>query len=115
MDTITRIGYNADKSGFSFTEESSTRTRCYYVMKGRVSVREASHIEHKLKKAVELGYTNVVINMCFVETLSSAGIRALLTMYKKFNDIGGSLQIENPSENVQNVLGLTALDELLLK
>jgi anti-anti-sigma factor len=72
-------------------------------------------MEHKLKRVLDSGCTHIVINMCFVKSFSSAGIRVVLATYKKLKKVGGKLQIENPSENVKNVIGMVALDELLLK
>jgi len=100
---------------FSFVEDEWSGETYHFTMKGQVSAREASHMEHKLMRAIEAGGRRIIINMCFVNIFSSAGIRVVLAMYKKLKELGGTLQIENPSENVRNVIGMTALDELLLK
>jgi len=107
---------NSNKNGdFEFVEDGCSGETYRFVMKGRVSVKETAHMEHKLERVIELGGRHIVINMCFVDFFSSAGIRVILHMYKKVTSMGGSLKIENPSENVRNVIGLVALNELLLK
>ena len=104
-----------EKQAFSFVEDSRSETTCRFTLKGRVSINEASFMEKTLENAVQAGCNHLIINMCLVDWFSSAGIRVILAMYKKLKLRGGVLQIENPSENVQNVIGMTALDELLLK
>ena len=106
---------NTEKHEFSFVKDSHNDQMCRFILKGQVSIKEASEIEHKLERAVESGCNHIIIDMCFVSMFTSAGIRVVLSMYKKLKGLGGKLQIENPSENVRNVIGMTALDELLLK
>jgi anti-anti-sigma factor len=106
---------NSDKYEFSFVEDSRDGKMCRFTLKGQVSIKEASEMEHKLERAAESGCNNIIINMCFVTMFTSAGIRVVLSMFKKLKGLGGKLQIENPSESVRNVIGMTALDELLLK
>ncbi len=66
-----------------------------------------------LDNAFNEGCTHIVINMSLVYLFSSAGIRVIIAMYKRLKKIDGKLRIEAPSDNVKNVLGMTALDELL--
>ena len=101
-----------DKDAFHIREESADEaTR--FVLKGRVSAQNATEIEFKLIDAMEIGKTYIVLDMSRVEYLCSTGIRVILKSYKKALGMGGSLKIDKPSESVRNVLGLTALDELL--
>lgn len=100
---------------FSFTEDMREGMKCFYTLKGRISVNEATYIENVLNRAVQSGCNHMVINMSLVYMFSSAAIRVVLAMYKKLKNLGGELQIEAPSENVRNVIGMTALDELLIK
>ncbi|MDR2546325.1 MAG: STAS domain-containing protein [Lachnospiraceae bacterium] len=104
-----------DGNDFSFTEDRRMGTSYFFTMRGRVTMSEASHVEYILNKALGAGCTYLVINMCFVKIFTSAGIRVILATYKKLRRIGGTLKIENPSETVRNVIGMTALDELLMK
>ena len=84
-----------------------------FFLKGRVNSLSANVLQHKLNEAFRSGRTNVIVNMMEVAFLSSAGIKVLLMFYKRAGDIGGSFYVESPSENVINVLGMTALDEML--
>jgi anti-anti-sigma factor len=100
---------------FSITEEKLDEGICYFTVKGRISLNEASYIENTLEKAMQSGCKHIIMNMCLVNMLTSAGIRVILSVYNKLYAVGGKLQIEAPSENVKNVLGMTALDEMVLK
>ena len=83
-------------------------------LKGRITSMNANVMQYKLNDAFAKGQTNIVVNMMQVVFLSSAGIRVLLMFFKKAQEAGGSFFVESPSENVANVLGMTALDEMLL-
>ena len=85
-----------------------------FIIKGRVNAINADELQLKLEKAFNDGQKKLVLNMLRVEYLSSAGIRVILKMYKQAKDVGGKLGIEMASENVRNVLGMTALDDMLI-
>lgn len=106
---------NKEKQAFLFVEEEPQGTTRRFVLQGRVSVNEASVIESKLERTVQEDCKRIIINMSLVDFFSSAGIRVILAMYKKLKKMDGELKIENPSDNVKNVIGMVALDELLLR
>ena len=99
---------------FTIDEERQEEVSRFF-LKGRITSMNANVLEYKLNEAFTKGHTNIIVNMMQVVFLSSAGIRVLLMFYKKAKGAGGSFQIESPSENVANVIGMTALDEMLLK
>ena len=84
-------------------------------VKGQVNSQTADKLEERLEKAMKDGQGHIILNMLWVKFLSSAGIRVILKTYKEANDTGGSFGIEMPSQNVKNVLGMAALDEMLIK
>jgi len=86
-----------------------------FILNGRVNTTTANILQFKLDGAVDKGHKLIIANMANVKFLSSSGIRVLLAAYKKAAKQGSRFRIEYPSENVRNVLGMTALDELLLK
>ena len=100
---------------FSVTEDASDPAVRRLIVKGRVTSATAETFQYSLEDAVGEGKGRVVVNMQSVPFLSSAGIRVLLLCHKKSKTGGGGFFVERPSENVKNVLGMTALDELLLK
>ena len=101
---------------FEITQEtSSTEGINKYFVKGHINSISAPALQYEMDKALKSGQTNIVLNMTLVEFLSSAGIRVILKTYKDAEAAGGRLAIELPSENVINVLGMTALDQMLVK
>ena len=94
------------------TEEIREGAR--FTLKGRVNSSNAEELQQKLEEALNTGIKNIILNMLRVEYLSSAGIRVILKIYKDVKVAGGKFGIEMPSQNVKNVLGMTALDEMLI-
>ena len=95
--------------------EEKTPEYTKFTVKGQVNSGSADKLQSKLLNALHEGQKNLILNMLWVKFLSSAGIRVILKIYKETNDAGGKFGIEKPSPNVKNVLGMTALDELLIK
>jgi len=87
---------------------------CRITVKGRIDSNSSDGLLLKLEKAIEEGNKNIVLNMFQVEYLSSGGIRVILKTYKKLSEEGGSFKIERPSEIVRNVIGMVALNEMLI-
>ena len=86
-----------------------------FSLQGRIDSMNAAEFGYKLDQAISDGQTNIVLNMLRVEYLSSIGIRVILKAYKEAKAAGGVLEIEMPSESVVNVLGMVALNEMLVK
>ena len=85
-----------------------------FTIKGRIDSVYALPIQEKLEEAVKNGVTSIILNMSQVEYLSSAGIRVILKAHRDLKKAGGTFGIEKPSSNVKNVIGMAALDELLV-
>ena len=51
--------------------------------------------------------------MAELEYISSAGIRVILSAYKKMNQSGGIMRIEKANEMVREVFEMTGLVEML--
>ena len=99
---------------FSIVESEVNPKTCKLTLNGRITSVTSIVLNHKLDEAYK-NYSHIILNMQRVMFLSSGGIRILLTYFKILSGSGGSLLIENPSENVRNVLGMVALNEMLLK
>jgi len=88
---------------------------CKITAKGRIDSNSSDLLLTKLEAAIEEGHKNIILSMFHVNYLSSIGIRIILKIYKKLTEEGGSFKIEHPSEIVKNVLGMVALNEMLVK
>jgi len=94
-------------------EESEDSLRL--TAKGHVNAINSTALQYELEEAIGKGQSNIVLNMTQVDFLSSSGIRVILKTYKSMDKAGGQFRIERPSEVVKNVLGMTALEGMLLR
>jgi anti-anti-sigma factor len=94
--------------------ESISGGVCRIIAKGRVDANSADSLLFTLENVLKKGQKTIVLNMLQVEYLSSIGIRVILKIFKQAAEAGGTFKIEEPSEIVKNVLGMVALNEMLL-
>jgi len=87
---------------------------CRITAKGRIDANTADMLLDKLENAVNEGQKAIILNMSQIAYLSSVGIRVILKIFKQAEQAGGSFNIERPSEIVKNVLGMVALEEMLV-
>jgi len=85
------------------------------IVKGRINTLNAPRLESEIINTLNAGNKHIILDLSRVSYLSSTGIRVLLKTFKQANTLGGKLNIEHPSENVKNVLGMAALKEMLLE
>jgi anti-anti-sigma factor len=94
-------------------EEIADGEKVTFNVTGRVDVASAMTFSEVLNEAVEK-YNFIVLDMGKVYVLTSIGIMTVLKTFKTAQKKGGSFQITNPSEQVRNVLALSALGKTLL-
>ena len=86
-----------------------------FLVKGRINPFNAAILQNMLEEALINEESNIILNMLRVDYISSIGVRLILKIYKQAEKAGAKFRIELPSENVKNVLGMAALEELLIK
>jgi len=84
----------------------------WFELKGRVNTASAEDFDKEMTKAMKDGHY-ITVNMYNVTLLTSVGIRVILKTYKLCTSAGGKFLLEKPSQAVENVLGLSALEQLL--
>jgi len=94
--------------------KETTPTGTRLILRGRIGLTNAPTLQFELDELVKKEEIHIILNMCQVSFLSSAGIRVILKTHRVVTEMGGCLGIEDPSENVKNVIGMVALDELLV-
>ena len=102
-------------NSLSISEEISDNKAIKLIIKGPVSSSNAEILKRRLDKDLNAGWKRIILKMQDVSILASGGIRVLLMYHKIFSGRGISFYIEDPSESVRNVIGMVALDEMLLK
>jgi len=85
-----------------------------FIIHGRINTINADQIQIMLNEAMKEKPGSIVFNMFHVVYMSSAGLKVILKTYKDAKETGITLGIEMPSENVLNILKMTALDGLLV-
>ena len=65
-----------------------------------------------LQELLERGHTNILLNLHRVNFMDSEGFGALVTWKKKLGASGGDLKLLKPIKRIQELLGLTHLNEI---
>jgi len=81
---------------------------------GRITTNNEAYFEKMLTDALAEGFNLIVLNMQEVTLMTSIGIRIILKTYKSCLEAGGRFRIEDPSEVVKNVMGLSALQQMMV-
>ena len=79
---------------------------------GRLDTTTAPNLEAVINEISE-DTKELIFNMAELEYISSAGIRVLLSAYKKMNQSGGIMRIEKANDIVLEVFEMTGLSQML--
>jgi anti-anti-sigma factor len=82
-------------------------------LNGRVDASGAGHLDDYLNSLVREGSHRLILNMADVQYISSAGIRILVSHYKKMKKIGGLFVLETLSAPVTDVLSMVGMMKML--
>jgi anti-anti-sigma factor len=82
-------------------------------LEGRLDANWAGHLDDYLNSLVREGSYHLILNMAGVQYLSSAGIRILVSQYKKIKKIGGLFVLEDLSTAVSEVLKMVGMINIL--
>lgn len=82
------------------------------VVNGRVDSLNAGELGLSLSSAIDDGSTQIVLDLSQVAYMSSAGLRELVSAFKKVRRISGDLRLAQPSPRVQEVLEMAGLDTI---
>ena len=99
----------------TITQSKKDNKTIHLVAEGRLGLNESNQLERQLDRTLLDNPEKVILNMKKIAFLSSVSIRVILSFYKKVTNKKIIFKIEDPSDPVINVLGMTNLDELLLK
>lgn len=81
-------------------------------VEGRLDTVTAPDLEAELKSALD-GAKELVMDFTKLEYISSAGLRVLLSAFKKMDAKGGKMKLTNINEMVREVLDVTGLMSVL--
>lgn len=78
---------------------------------GRIDSTNASQLGEALMGEINLGHTQLVVDLASVDYMSSAGLREIVSALKKVRG-KGDLRLAQPSERVLEVLEMAGLDTI---
>lgn len=81
---------------------------------GSLDSHWAAHLTRALDEVLRDGAQRLDLDLAEITFLSSGGLRVLLSVHHRLQEIGGRLSVLNPSQAVRRILGLVGLDELLV-
>ena len=79
------------------------------MLKGRLTVGEASAVREKVSAVASAGRVNVLLNLQHVEYIDSTGLGALVICFTSLKKAGGALKLVNPNKRNVELLLLTKL------
>jgi anti-anti-sigma factor len=92
-------------------ETSGTDMRIY--LEGRLDANGAGYLEDYLNILIREGSYRLILNLTGVQYISSAGIRILVSQYKKIKNIDGLFVLEALSVAVSEILNMVGLKVML--
>lgn len=98
-------------STFTATVEDMKRVDLVTVT-GRIDSNNAPQFDAILKDITDRGRHNVVLDMQGVDYISSAGLRAIVSLLRETKKHRGDVRLAAPSTRVSEVLKLAGLDSL---
>ena len=102
----------------SVTQESARVTVAVFKLKGMINLGTAGELEDEAREFYERGMRDLLIDLSKVQSLSSAGLRALLGISKVLGDgaggVGNSahLKLLSPQDQIRRVLNIAGFDNL---
>ncbi|MGQ9887397.1 MAG: STAS domain-containing protein [Aggregatilineales bacterium] len=81
--------------------------------RGRIDSSTAAALGEALTSAVEAGSARVVLDLSQVDYMSSAGLREIVTAFKKARSLQGDIRVAEPTPRVLEVLELSGLDTFM--
>lgn len=77
-----------------------------------LSETDRDSIKADLTKYIEDGIVHFLIDLTDLKHVNSTGLGIFITLYTRVRGKSGEMVINNPSENIQNLLKITKLDSV---
>jgi anti-anti-sigma factor len=82
-------------------------------VQGRLDAASSPQLEKKLNSIIDSGHFKLILNLAGVDYLSSAGMRLILSIYKKLKSLEGKVVACNLSEDVMDVIKMAGFHQVL--
>lgn len=80
-------------------------------LKGRLDTANCAVFARRMKKALDAGYSSIVLECSALAYLSSAGVGALAALLKQAKEKGGTLALANVSDEIKELLKLLDFEQ----
>lgn len=80
-------------------------------VEGELDAYSAPGLEDLGANLLAEGTTEIVLDLAGTTFLDSSGLRAILTLHRRIENVRGELSLGNPSEPVLRLLEITGLNE----
>lgn len=84
-----------------------------FSLNGRLDTMTSPQLETEIDNTDFDGVETVTLNMAELEYISSAGLRVILSLFKKMTKLGGKLKIVNVSSAVMELFTMTGMADYL--
>lgn len=105
-------GFDDEECGtLLITLEAGNGEKLCAHLKGTVDTVNCNVFARKMKKAIEAGYCNIVLDCTALSYLSSAGVGAFAALLKQCKEKGGCLALANVSDETKQLLKLLDFEQ----
>lgn len=80
---------------------------------GRINDDNAVRLAESVERAIAQGRHHLMLDFSAVDYINSAGLRTLVMLYQRLEQVGGQLVITSPSDRVMTLFKLVGLDTVL--
>ena len=87
-------------------------SRATIALVGNLTVATTPDLEAAFAELPE-GVADITLDLSRLDYVASAGLRVIVSQAKKARENGGSVRLENPNDEVMEVLDVTGLVEIL--
>lgn len=77
---------------------------------GRIDSTNAEQLGEAFNEQIDAGHTHLIADLSGIEFMSSAGIRELVSAFKRVRGLNGDLRLCSLSPRAKEVLEITGLD-----
>ena len=82
-------------------------------LKGRIDANWSLRLKEAIDAEIRSGAYEIVLDLEYVDYISSAGVRVLLMSYKELKKLNGYFALYRTAENVKSIISMLGLAELL--
>jgi len=94
------------------TEKLLSEKRAVLSLNGRLNAVTAPDLKAQLKRLVEGGHIQLVVDLTDVPFIDSSGLAALVSAFKAAREAGGTIKLAGLSEQTRTIFTLTRLDRV---